>query len=302
LGTAGSRRAGAHPLETPLLELEEAIAKEQTTATLESMLCRWNGCLVSLTYPEPPPVASQDPFDELIFDNPDWCYILDPVAHFQHRSWRQLRRAAVEDEGAAGPTSPAEHRADRDRELYTTLRSALLRLKVFFRQPGQTGFHPLLQSVDILDYLMGTFAVNDATFEIDHPLREYLVRVGAHTPPALQQQVSGCLQPLLRLINERHPSGDIGAHGEGLYPLHACINHSCTPNAKQVPGHVDGRMIIRALRDIQPGEPLTISYIRELQDRTKRQQELLTTFGFSCACSACRLAADAPIPSSSGSS
>lgn len=44
-----------------------------------------------------------------------------------------------------------------------------------------------------------------------------------------------------------------------------------------------------AVRDIEPGEELTISYIDTLQDRSGRQERTRNSLGFACACSRCTL-------------
>ncbi|KAK5628459.1 hypothetical protein RRF57_004174 [Xylaria bambusicola] len=42
-----------------------------------------------------------------------------------------------------------------------------------------------------------------------------------------------------------------------------------------------------AVRDIEPGEELTISYVDTLQIRSARQERMRNSLGFSCACPSC---------------
>lgn len=56
----------------------------------------------------------------------------------------------------------------------------------------------------------------------------------------------------------------------------SCLNHSCVPNVALVKssGDIDGRVVVRTLRDIRPGEELAISYIDEALPYEERREEL----------------------------
>ena len=56
--------------------------------------------------------------------------------------------------------------------------------------------------------------------------------------------------------------------GVGLYPLGAAVNHSCRPNCMQ--GFRGSRIQFRALREILPGEEVTISYVELAATRQVR--------------------------------
>lgn len=73
-----------------------------------------------------------------------------------------------------------------------------------------------------------------------------------------------------------------------LYLTIARINHSCVPNA-QANWHPSLRRFnVHALRDIERGEEVEISYRAEDgQLREGRQRELQEGYGFLCACPAC---------------
>jgi hypothetical protein len=76
--------------------------------------------------------------------------------------------------------------------------------------------------------------------------------------------------------------------GNAFYSLQSCINHSCVPNAHAFKREEDkdGAAVILALRDIEPGEEITICYVdadASLQERTRA----LNDYGFLCGCEKC---------------
>ena len=60
--------------------------------------------------------------------------------------------------------------------------------------------------------------------------------------------------------------------GVGIYPLAAMVNHSCEPNACQV--FRGQRILFKAVRDLAPGDEITISYVDVAQPRAERRREL----------------------------
>ncbi|KJR90026.1 uncharacterized protein SPSK_06348 [Sporothrix schenckii 1099-18] len=70
----------------------------------------------------------------------------------------------------------------------------------------------------------------------------------------------------------------------GCFPAAARLNHDCRPNLHY---HVHGiTQTVVAVRDIQPGDELTVSYVEVLLSRAERQARL-RDWGFACACSLC---------------
>lgn len=66
------------------------------------------------------------------------------------------------------------------------------------------------------------------------------------------------------------------------------INHDCRPNAGYRFDWNDGFVqVITAVRDILPGEEITISYTNPVQSRQARQNFLKTVWGFACSCELC---------------
>ncbi|KAF9349088.1 SET and MYND domain-containing protein 3 [Mortierella sp. AD094] len=64
------------------------------------------------------------------------------------------------------------------------------------------------------------------------------------------------------------------------------MNHSCVPNC--VYTFKGSRMECRVIRDIQPGEELTISYIDQIDTTKERQKQLNAQYHFTCDCPLCK--------------
>ncbi|KAF2648360.1 SET domain-containing protein [Lophiostoma macrostomum CBS 122681] len=73
----------------------------------------------------------------------------------------------------------------------------------------------------------------------------------------------------------------------------ACrVNHACDHNATNFWNENINRVKIHAIRNIQKGEEITISYLKSHRNRQARQEELLRNFKFTCACRLCSLPTD----------
>ncbi|XP_022600145.1 histone-lysine N-methyltransferase SMYD3 [Seriola dumerili] len=73
--------------------------------------------------------------------------------------------------------------------------------------------------------------------------------------------------------------------GVGLYPSLSLLNHDCRPNCVMV---FEGtKLQLRAVRDINPEEELTISYIETLSLTEDRQRQLEDQYHFTCHCQRC---------------
>jgi hypothetical protein len=76
------------------------------------------------------------------------------------------------------------------------------------------------------------------------------------------------------------PSNDIGY---GVFPTMCYFNHSCSPNCELV--EKDMKLHVYTIRDIEPGEELTISYLSNLDSTNiRRKSALQKSFLFSCEC------------------
>ncbi|ORX83366.1 SET domain-containing protein, partial [Anaeromyces robustus] len=62
-------------------------------------------------------------------------------------------------------------------------------------------------------------------------------------------------------------------------------NHSCSPNATLY--YHGNRQILRAMRDIQKGEEICITYTDVMNSRSHRKKILLKKYKFDCHCERC---------------
>ncbi|KAF1954919.1 hypothetical protein CC80DRAFT_474957 [Byssothecium circinans] len=81
-----------------------------------------------------------------------------------------------------------------------------------------------------------------------------------------------------------------GTKCRALYPLISRINHHCNPNAFVLFSRAGISMAVKASRDIEEGEELSISYITHGQPSPHRHRAL-SRWGFTCTCSLCTLPA-----------
>ncbi|KAK7951304.1 SET domain-containing protein 5 [Apiospora aurea] len=83
----------------------------------------------------------------------------------------------------------------------------------------------------------------------------------------------------------------LGLQGEphfGNFPEVSRLNHDCRPS---IAYYIDENLThhTHAVRDIQPGEELIISYLDSFRARSVRQARARASWGFSCGCSQCSL-------------
>ena len=71
---------------------------------------------------------------------------------------------------------------------------------------------------------------------------------------------------------------ELRPYGIGVYPVAAMMNHSETPNCFTT--FRGKKMIVRCLRDVLPGEELTISYDELMKPRRERAKSLKKNYGF----------------------
>ncbi|GJE99629.1 SET domain-containing protein [Phanerochaete sordida] len=93
----------------------------------------------------------------------------------------------------------------------------------------------------------------------------------------------------------------LNAYAHGVFPLASRVfNHSCVPNC--VPKYIITptelvTMEIVALRDVDPGEELTLPYLDPALPFDIRQRALQESYGFACNCALCTFQrAASPLP------
>ncbi|KAI8361590.1 hypothetical protein B0O80DRAFT_163478 [Mortierella sp. GBAus27b] len=75
--------------------------------------------------------------------------------------------------------------------------------------------------------------------------------------------------------------------GLGLYvQCMPFMNHSCVPNC--VYTFKGSRIECRVIRDIHPGEELTVSYVDQIGTTRERQEQLKSRYHFTCDCPLCK--------------
>ncbi|KAI1503670.1 hypothetical protein F5X99DRAFT_374124 [Biscogniauxia marginata] len=80
---------------------------------------------------------------------------------------------------------------------------------------------------------------------------------------------------------------NVGEHFHyGNFPDASLFNHDCRPN---LAFYIDQTLTYHAhaIRDIEPGEELTVSYLDPFQLRSARQERAQQTLGFTCICPLC---------------
>ena len=85
-------------------------------------------------------------------------------------------------------------------------------------------------------------------------------------------------------------AADAGRRSSAVYTTYCRLNHSCVPNVHGAWNATRRRQTMFALRDIERGEQLLVSYLAVLdQPRDARRAELASSFGFECRCTRCLL-------------
>ncbi|BET01913.1 SET and MYND domain-containing protein [Nesidiocoris tenuis] len=89
---------------------------------------------------------------------------------------------------------------------------------------------------------------------------------------------------------DEHVGTFLNCEGSALFKLQRCLNHSCTPNALVTFPHSDHTAVVQALRPIETGEEICISYIDECtlqRSRHSRNKQLQRYYLFECCCNKC---------------
>ena len=80
----------------------------------------------------------------------------------------------------------------------------------------------------------------------------------------------------------------VGVDALGIFPLHACLNHSCAPNTEARSYTFTTHSIeVVATRTIRRGEQLTLCYVDKTLPAGARRAKLRRGYLFDCECSRC---------------
>jgi SET and MYND domain-containing protein 5 len=111
-----------------------------------------------------------------------------------------------------------------------------------------------------------------------------------------RQEVDDLIDSIYSIFNDT--VGDfLNNEGSGLYTLQSKFNHSCLPNAEIKFPFNNHTLHVVALRDINDGEEICISYLDECQiemSRHSRQKYLQENYLFLCECVKCLQQIDDP--------
>ncbi|KIW00701.1 uncharacterized protein PV09_07687 [Verruconis gallopava] len=77
-------------------------------------------------------------------------------------------------------------------------------------------------------------------------------------------------------------------YAQAIFPRIARLNHECVPNAQANFNDQANAMHVHTLRDVQPHEEITLSYLDDSGEmKTLDRQQKLESYGFVCACPIC---------------
>lgn len=80
---------------------------------------------------------------------------------------------------------------------------------------------------------------------------------------------------------------DGSGHHYGAFPEVAKLNHDCRPNAAFYIDPTTLMHITTAVKEIMPGDEITLSYLDPFAPHEERQERAQTVWGFGCGCSQC---------------
>lgn len=76
-------------------------------------------------------------------------------------------------------------------------------------------------------------------------------------------------------------------YGQGLFPLHSHINHSCSPNVVSSYNPTIDRLTVHTARDIKAGDEVLNEYTNGTFRKKIDRQARMEFWGFVCQCKAC---------------
>jgi hypothetical protein len=125
---------------------------------------------------------------------------------------------------------------------------------------------------EVYGSIVGLFELNNLCLVSDPVVENYFLHID-ELPSAEKKAAQLITGPLLDAL---HTDYSLPCEGTAYYPLQACVNHSCAPNAHAMKRESDvtGSAVLLALRPLSVGEEVTISYVDEGMRLSARRAEL----------------------------
>ncbi|KAJ0159974.1 SET domain-containing protein 5 [Colletotrichum tanaceti] len=204
-----------------------------------------------------------------------------------HNAEEASRLPAFSNESVAG---------DGDGELFRVVEVPGKGLGLVANQPIRRGqrimAHPPAvvvhrRFIDVVDLEGQHRLLDDAVAQLpDDTRRAFMEQVGQsaeHASPGHK------IHDIMHTNSFELSLGIRDGHHFGNYPEVSRFNHDCRPNVAFYIDDSDLRHYTHAVRAIQAGEELTISYVDSLTARVVRQDRAQRNWGFGCACEHCSL-------------
>lgn len=153
----------------------------------------------------------------------------------------------------------------------------------------------LMQRIFDNDSLPLSWRYKITSREFDGRYFQATCNVQAFSDPAppfnifINNVINGPYSEVIRMHTVKEPNEAIFA---GMFPLHACLNHSCDNNVEVLDGYQG--VLVRARRVIKVGEELFTTYIDTRMPRKERRAWLYRGYNFWCQCQRCKFEGDGP--------
>lgn len=131
--------------------------------------------------------------------------------------------------------------------------------------------------------------VQAAVDSLPPPTAELFMAQMAHIPEKHRDAAMLTTNAFLLNLKPDTDGDDGSGHHFGAFPEVAKLNHDCRPNAVY---HIDSTtlmLITTAVRAIEPGEEITLSYTDPFAPRKDRHERLHKAWSFDCQCEQCSL-------------
>ena len=207
------------------------------------------------------------------------------------------------------PEESAEGGIGGEREFRAALRGLAGDSALLLRRALFDARFPALFDDEVLGSLVGMFELNNLDMVVSNPLARYFRYMESLGEGTSGKEEAGrgaegdrAAAAALEALVEGADT-DCHCSGTAFFRAQSLMNHSCDPNsaARKGDADADDSAMLYALRPIQPGEELTISYIEERDEDgqllpAEERRGLLRDYGFECGCPLCVEETEAKVP------